>query len=426
MLNSQDSSAAVIPERQLKIAKMAICFTVFIDMIGVGLILPVIPALLEEISNTSIPNAAKIGGWLLFIYATFQFIAAPIAGRLSDLYGRKPVLVFALFGLVIDYTVMYFATTISVLFFARAVSGVLGSTFPVATAFMADVSSEDTRTTNFGYVEAAAGVGLIFGPAIGGLLGDYDARLPFMAAAVLTFANLISVLLFVPETNRRREGEGASLHTKSSAKFWTHSWFKIALPAITFFFVFELAAQALPSVWPFFATEKLAWSPFSVGLAIAIFGFMVAIVQGVLLKHFISVLGDARTVYFGICASAFGYFGLAFSSNHFSVILFMSIIAIGTVVFPTSKSVASNVVHKSDQGKLQGVLASATSLSIILGAVLMTQTFSAFSKIQAANSIPVYLPGAPFILSAALFVLTLMFSRKFSKLCQISLEHRND
>jgi len=380
-----------------------LCMVLFLDAMGVGLILPVMPALIVELSDLPVSRAAEIGGYLLFAYAAMQFVSAPVLGGLSDRFGRRPVLLVALFGFGLDYFVMAMAPTLLWLFVARLVSGILGATYPAAYACIVDITPPERRARNFGLIGASVGMGFIFGPALGGVLGEYGARLPFIAAGVIAMLACVYgwfVLreTLAPDLRRRFEWRRAN----PFGALLSVSRYPVVLTILVALFLIQLASQSYNSIWAFFMIERFDWSPLTIGLSVALYGAGLALVQGGLTGPVIARIGEVRATYFSITIGIVVYAGLAFTDQPWLVYFWIIMGSLSGFAFPAMQAMMTKHAPDDAQGELQGAIASSFSLSAILGPLAMTQLFGAFTR-QGAP----YFPGAPFIGAALLITLSL-------------------
>ncbi len=378
-----------------------IFLTLVIDVTGLGLIIPVMPKLIEQLIHGDISDASRYGGYLTFTYAIMQFLFAPVLGALSDQYGRRPVLLFSLFGFAMDYLFLSFAPTIGWLFLGRAVAGITGASFTTASAYIADISTPETRAKNFGMIGAAFGLGFIIGPVIGGLLGSFGPRVPFMAAAGLSFLNWLYGYFILPESlalNNRRSFDWKRANPLGSLKNLTKH------PAlgglISAFILIYLAAHAVQSNWSFFTIEKFHWSETMIGISLGVVGLLVAIVQGGLIRIINPKLGNERSVYLGLLLYAIGLLLFAFAWKSWMMFAFLIPYCLGGICGPGLQSIMSGNVAPDEQGELQGALTSLISLTSIVGPPLMTGLFSYFTK----KGAPVYFPGASFLLGSVLML----------------------
>ncbi len=387
--------------------------TLLIDITGIGIIIPVLPKLLENLlHNNSISEISQYGGWLMFSYAIMQFLFAPIIGSLSDFYGRRPILLFSLFGFGIDYIFMAFAPSIIWLFIGRIIAGILGGSLTTATAYIADISTEKTRAQNFGLIGAAFGIGFILGPVIGGLLGSINPKYPFLFAAFLAFINCIYGYFILPESlsikNRRvfdwkrANPIGVLLQLK---KYPIISGFIVSLMLI------YIAGQATQSVWTYYTIERFNWNENWIGYSLGFVGLTVAIVQGGLIRIIVPKLGQKNSIYIGLSLYAIGFFLFAFANKGWMMFAFMIPYAFGGIAVPTMQALMSSQVPANEQGELQGGLTSMISITSIIGPLIMTNLFAYFTT----KSNGIYLPGAPFLLGSVLSIASVFFIRKTLK-----------
>ena len=397
----------------MKNRKAAIGFvliTVLIDVIGVGIILPVVPALIKELTGGSTSDASIYGGWLMFAYAFMQFICAPIVGALSDQYGRRPVLLLSLFGFGLDYILAGFAPTIGWLFVARVVAGVTGASFTTANAYIADVSEPEKRSQNFGMVGAAFGLGFIIGPLIGGVLGEYGPRVPFFAAAGLVMVNWLYGYFVLPESLSK---ENRRPFTWKRANPWGTLMQLKKYPIVTGLLVslvlVYIAAHATQSTWTYFTIEKFGWGEAEVGYSLAFVGLMIALVQGVGIRPIINKIGQAKGVYVGLAFNCLGFMLIAMSSTGWMLYLVLIPYAFGGIAGPSLQGLMSNSVPANEQGELQGGLTSLMSLTTVVGPPLMTNIFGYFTD----ASIEYYIPSAPFYLASLLSFVAMIMAYRF-------------
>ncbi|GAB3548149.1 TCR/Tet family MFS transporter [Spirosoma fluminis] len=390
-------------------ALIFIFITLLIDVTGLGIIIPVFPKLIEQLIDGNISQAASYGGWLTFSYAAMQFVFSPILGGLSDRFGRRPVLLFSLFGFGLDYILQGFAPSIGWLFVGRMLAGVTGASFTTATAYIADISTPEKRAQNFGLVGAAFGVGFILGPALGGFLGQYSPRMPFFVAAGLTMLNFLYGLLILPESlapenrrpfNWRRANPVGSLMRLGK--------YPVILGLVASLVLIYIAGFAVQGTWTFYTMEKFKWDEKTVGLSLAAIGLSFAIVQGGLSRLIIPKLGQQRSVYVGLLFSALGFALFALANQSWMMFAFMGVYALGGIAGPSVQGIISNQVPSNEQGELQGALTSLTSTTAIFGPLIMTNLFSFFTS----PSAPVYLPGAPYLLASVLTIVSAILARR--------------
>jgi len=377
--------------------------TILIDVTGWGIVIPVFPTLIGDLTHGNISSITRWGGWLTTAYAIMQFLFAPVLGNLSDQYGRRPVLLASLFGFGVDYIFLVFAPTIWWLFLGRIIAGITGASFTTASAYIADISSHEDRAKNFGMIGAAFGLGFIVGPAIGGLLGGFGPRVPFMVAACLTLLNWLYGYFVLPESlplDRRRKFEwkranpvGSLLHLNKYSGIWGL--------VISLMLVY-IAAHAVQSTWSFFTIERFHWSPKMIGISLAAVGLLVGIVQGGLIRVIHPKLGNERSVYVGLCMYAIGLLLFAFATQSWMMFAFLVPYCLGGIGTPALQAIISNHVPANEQGELQGGLTSLISITTIIGPLVMTSLFAYFTQPKA----PVHFSGAAFLLGSVLMLVS--------------------
>jgi DHA1 family tetracycline resistance protein-like MFS transporter len=399
------------PKKQAAIGFIFI--TMLIDITGWGIIIPVIPKLIKELIHGDISQAAKIGGWLTFAYAITQFLFAPLIGNLSDKYGRRPIILISLFAFSMDYLLLAFAPTIQWLFVGRIIAGLTGASITTATAYIADVSTPENRAKNFGMIGAAFGLGFIIGPVIGGLLGQYGARIPFYAAAILCLLNFIYGYFILPEslsTENRRPFDlkranpiGALLHLKKYPKL-------IGLVLATF--LLYVASHAVHSNWSYFTMYQFKWDEKMVGISLGVIGLLVGIVQGGLIRWINPKLGNQKSIYVGMALYTIGMFLFATATQSWMMFVFLIPYCLGGIAGPAMQAVISEQVPANEQGEIQGTMSSLMSASAIIGPPMMSTVFYYFTHDDA----PFKFAGAPFVLGGALmFVSTIIAFYSFKK-----------
>jgi DHA1 family tetracycline resistance protein-like MFS transporter len=377
--------------------------TLFIDVMGLGIIIPVIPKLIENLIHGDVSDASWYGGWLTAAYAGMQFLCAPIIGNLSDRFGRRPVLLCSLLGFSVDYAFSAFAPTIGWLFVGRIVAGITGASFTTANAYIADISEPEKRAANFGLVGVAFGLGFIFGPALGGLLGKYDVHYPFIAAAALALLNAIYGYFILPESlsaEHRRPFElkrANPLGTLLALKKY-----KSVIGLAMSLFLVYFAVQAVQSVWTYYTIQKFHWNNDMVGYSLAFVGLMIAAVQGGLIRLILPKLGNERSIWIGLLLYAGGLALFAFATKGWMMFAFLIPYCLGGIAGPAIQGYISTSVPANEQGELQGGLTSLMSVSSIFGPLLMTESFYYFTKPN-----PFFqFPGAPYIIGAILMLLS--------------------
>lgn len=380
-----------------------IFITLLIDITGWGLIIPVMPKLIEEIMHVDANGASKYGGWLISAYAVTQFLCSPVVGNLSDKYGRRPIILISLIGFALDYVFLYFASSLAMLFMGRIVAGLTGASITPASAYIADVSKPEEKAKNFGLIGLAFGLGFIIGPLLGGLLGQFGPRIPFLAAAALCLINFIYGYFALPESlsleNRRpmnwkRANPVGSLMKLSKYKNLT--WLVIAL-VLT-----QLGAHAVQTNWSFFTMYRFKWDEAMVGISLAVVGLLTGVVQGGLIRWINPILGDRKSIYVGLTFYATGMLLFGFADRSWMMFVFLVPYCLGGIAGPALQSVITTQVPANEQGELQGILASLMSATAIVGPLIMTNTFHYFTH---ANPF-IFFPGAPFVLGALLLTLS--------------------
>ena len=390
-----------------------IFITLLIDVTGIGLIIPVVPGLIKELIQGSVSDSSIYSGWLAFSYAVMQFIFAPLLGNLSDRYGRRPILLISLFGLGIDYIFLAIAPSIGWLFLGRIIAGLGGASFTTATAYIADISTPQNRAQNFGMVGAAFGVGFILGPVIGGLLGQFGLRVPFMVAALLSFLNFIYGYFVLPESlslENRRKFDWKRSNPLSSIK-QLKKYPAVSGLVISYFLIY-LATNSVQSTWSFFTIQQFNWNPKMIGISLGLVGLLVGIVQGGLIRIINPLLGSKRSVYVGMALYTLGLILFSFASQSWMMFVFLVPYCLGGICGPALQSIISGQVPSNQQGELQGGLTSVMSLTSIIGPVVMTSLFSFFTSPTA----PFHFAGASFFLGSILMALGLYFAYKTLRL----------
>lgn len=386
-----------------------IFITLLIDVTGFGIIIPVIPALLKDLIGGDLSQAAVYGGWLLFAYAIVQFFFSPVIGNLSDQYGRRPILLFSLLGFGIDYVLTAFAPTIAWLFVGRILAGITGASMTTATAYIADVSPPEKRAQNFGLVGAAFGFGFIIGPVIGGLLGQFGPRAPFIAAAVLAFLNVLYGYFILPESlapENRRKFEWKRANPVGSLVQIRK--YPVIVGLVGSLVLLYIAAHATQSTWSYFTMERFGWNEAWVGISLGAVGIMVAIVQGGLIRIINPWLGQKRSVYVGLILYAIGFTLFAFATKGWMMFAFLVPYCLGGIAGPALQGIISGQVPANEQGELQGALTSLVSLTSIIGPPLMTNLFAYFT----GNKAPFYFPGAAFFAAALLTIVSVLLAMR--------------
>lgn len=394
-------------------SKNALAFifaTLLLDIIGISIIIPVMPKLIEQLIQGDISVASKYNGWLIFAYATMQFVFSPILGGLSDRWGRRPVLLISLLGLGIDYVLLALAPDITWLFIGRIIAGIGGASFTTASAYIADVSPPEKRGQNFGLIGVAFGLGFIIGPVIGGLSSTLGPRAPFWISAGLSLLNFTYGYFVLPESlpkrSRRRfdwkraNPVGSLLRLKK---------YPVISSLIVSLILVNIAAHAVQSTWSFYTMFKFDWSETMVGYSLGALGLTIAIVQGGLIRIVIPKIGQARSVVLGLVFYMIGMILFGLANQGWMMFAISVLYCMGGIAGPALQGIISTQVAQNEQGELQGGLTSLMSVTSIVGPLLMNSLFSWFSGPQA----PVHFPGAPFMLGALLMLFSILLARPF-------------
>lgn len=394
---------AAVSVKNRKLALTCIFITVLLDAIGFGVIMPVMPQLIMEVTGEDLSRAAIYGGWLLFLYALMQFLFSPIMGNLSDRYGRRPVLLISLLAYGLDYLMMGWAPTLTWLIIGRIIAGSASSTYAIANAYIADIFPPEERAKNFALMGAAFGGGFILGPVIGGLLGELGPRVPFYATGAIALLNAAFGYFALPETlapeNRRPLDIRRANPLGAFAQMRQHP---MVLGLMIAYFFFLVAHQALPSTWAYFSIAKFNWSQSQIGLSLAYVGVLMMVCQAFLIRWVIDKYGSTITAYLGLSCAFLSLLGYAFASQPWMIFLFMTVGAAQGFLGPSVQGIMSARIEANAQGELQGALGSMASLAAIVSPPVMTGVFGYFTSANA----PFYYPGSPFLLAAILTLLS--------------------
>ena len=381
-----------------------IVVVVLIDAISFGIILPVMPSLIMSLSDVDLSEASRVGGYLMFTYAVIQFFSAPILGNLGDRFGRRPILLFSLTALGLDYLLMGLAPSLLWLFIARIVAGVASSTFSIAYAYVTDITPEEKRAQRFGMVGAAFGGGFVLGPVIGGLLAEFGERVPFFVAAGLALLN-VSYGYFVL-------GESLAIENRRPFQFVRANPIGAVLQLKTYplvfglafaYFLYMLGHLSLPSTWTYYTIEKFAWSESQIGLSLGFAGVFMILVQALLIRWVIPAIGAFYAGIVGMVAIIVGFCGYAFAAESWQLYPWLALAALSGFVSPAFQTIMTSQIPANAQGELQGALSSVNSLTAIIGPLLMTQLFAIFTGAAA----PFYFPGISFLAAALLSLICL-------------------
>ncbi|MAS92482.1 MAG: tetracycline resistance MFS efflux pump [Verrucomicrobiales bacterium] len=386
-----------------KPALIFIFITLFLDVLGVGLIIPVLPSLVKEIHPGGIGSAAPIYGWLAGLYSLMQFLFAPIIGSLSDQYGRRPVILLSLLGSGLDYFLLAWAPSLVWLFVGRIISGITGANFSAASAYIADVSTREKRSANFGIIGAAFGLGFVCGPALGGWIGgEFGLRAPFIAAGVITLLNWLYGLFILPESLKPENKRPFKWRRSNPGHSLIHLLKKNSvLMLASSFFISTLAHQVYPAIWVLYTAYRYEWGPRQTGLSLALVGLMAAIVQGGLARRIIPKLGEKTSAVVGFTVMAIALSGYAIASEGWMIYPIIVFGSFSGIAVPAIQGMISKSFGDDEQGRIQGSLTSLQSIAGFLGPIMATAVFGYFI----GNSVPVQIPGAPFFLSSLLTLL---------------------
>lgn len=388
-----------------KLPIFVIFTTVVLDSMGIGIIIPVMPALFAEVTGSEkISDIAIWGGLLASTFALMQFIFGPILGALSDRYGRKPILLLALFVMAAYYLLMGFAQTLWLLFLGRLIGGITAATHATANAYMADISSPEEKAARFGMLGAGFGLGFVLGPLIGGLLGEWGPRAPFFAAAMLAAANGVLCYFVLKE----------SLKTKNRREFmWYRAnpigaildlrKFEGIYSLLLVFLLFTIGTSIYAAIWPFFTVERFSWSPGMIGISLTIYGVCFAIVQGVLVRPAIKIWGEKKTIIIGFCFEFSAMVTFAFLTDGKILIILIPLASLGVLAQPAIQAILSKSVGDDRQGAIQGVASSLNAIAMVITPITMTWILAVFSDKTAKY----YFPGMPFLFSALMVLLCL-------------------
>ncbi|MCZ4243758.1 TCR/Tet family MFS transporter [Pedobacter punctiformis] len=392
---------------QKKSAMAFIMVTLLIDFTGFGIIIPVLPKLIQDFTGGTLSVAADYGGYLMVAFALAQFIFSPIMGGLSDQYGRRPILLFSLFGLGIDYIFLSFAPSIFWLFIGRIIAGITGASFTTAMAYIADISEPEKKAQNFGMVGAAFGIGFILGPIIGGLFSTYGLRVPFMISAGLALINWLYGYFILPESlsqDKRRKFSWARANPVGA--FLNAAKYPAILGLLATLLLLYIASHSVQSNWSYYVIEKFKWDSKMIGYSLGVVGIVIAIVQGGLIRIIIPKIGNRKAIYYGLMLYIVGFVCFAFATTGWMMMLFILPYCFAGIGGPAMQSIISNQVPENAQGEIQGITTSLQSLAAIIGPFLASHIFVYFIE----KGTPLYFPGAPFILSAILTLIGLFIA----------------
>jgi len=383
----------MIDEKRARRGLALVFLILLMDMMGIALIMPVMPAYLRELTGADTSEAVLEGSWLFIAYSGMQFLFGAFIGNLSDRFGRRPILLASVLTFAIDNLICAVAGSYWMLFVGRILAGISGASYSTASAYVVDISNDENRARNFGLVGISFGVGFTLGPVIGGFLGEFGPRVPFYAAAGIAFLNFVIALFMLPETlpkelRRRFEWKranplGAILQMR---KYKGIGWI------VSVMFLFWLSHVVYPIAWPFVADYRYGWSQGMIGLSLGAFGVMSAFVMAFVLPRLVRHYGEWKTALFGLCFCALGFFGYAFAWEGWMVFAIIVICCLEGITDPALRSISAAGVPPSLQGELQGTLNSLSSLTSIIGPTIFSWLFSTFTGPRA----PLEFSGAPY------------------------------
>ncbi len=381
-------------------ALIFIMITVLLDVIGIGLIIPILPDLIKQLAGSSVIGV-QWAGILAASYAAMQLLFSPVLGSLSDRYGRRPVLLLSLAGMTLDYVLLYFAPSLSWLLVGRIIAGITGASMTVTSAYIADVSSQEERAKNFGMLGAAFGLGFIIGPALGGLLGSYNLRLPFLVAASMSFLNMLYGFFVLPESLPAGSRQAQSWNILNPFAPLRKLLNNIVLRNLACAIMLTgLAAQVIFNIFVFFTGDVLSWAPMQNGVALAFVGILAIIVQAGLLGRLIPVLGERNTILLGILAGMLQFVIFGFSRSTPLMYVGLLVGALSGLAPPAIQAVISRQVDEYEQGQVQGAIASLNSLVGLVGPLLATRVYALGTDAKQ--------PGLAFLMGAGLNLLSML------------------
>jgi DHA1 family tetracycline resistance protein-like MFS transporter len=389
-----------------------ILITILIDCIGFGIIIPIMPSLIKQLTGGTLSDASRYGGLLLVSYSVMQFIFSPVLGSLSDKLGRRPILLISIFGLGLDYIFLAFAPTITWLFVGRIFAGISGASITTASAYIADVSLPEKRAQNFGLIGAAFGLGFIIGPVIGGFFSQYGIRIPFMIAAGLSLVNWLYGYFILPESlkvENRRNFEWKRANPIGALK--QIKKYPALIGLLGSLLILYLAAQSTQSVWSYYTIEKFNWNSTWVGYSLGFVGITVALVQGGLIRVIIPKIGNKKSIQIGLILYVIGFASFALASSGWMMFAFIVPYALAGITGPAIQGILSTQIPPNQQGELQGIMTALMSLASIFGPLIMTYLFFYFTR----HDTKFYFPGAPFVLAALLTCVAIIICNKSLK-----------
>ena len=352
-----------------------------VDVMGIGIAMPVLPTLITQLGAVDVPSATRIAGWMLAVFAVAQFFAGPIMGNLGDRFGRRPVLIACMFAFSIDYGLMALAPTIGWLFVGRVVAGITGATFGPIGAVIADVTPSEKRAQYFGYMSAAFGLGFIIGPALGGIIATMGPRAPFWLASGLALANALVMLVAMPETlapENRRAFSLRDSHVIGSFKPLFEA--TNAGPLLIAWFLWQLGGIVYPATWGFWATLRFGWTATQIGWSLAWVGFLQILVQIFVTKRVIASIGERGAAVAGLFCAGAVLVAYAFTTQPWQVYAFFIVGCLGALAWPAMNGILSRLVDATRQGSLQGGIGSMNSVAAMIGPILAAQSLAIGSR----------------------------------------------
>ena len=380
--------------------------TMLLDVLGFGLVIPIMPKLVAALSHGGVSAGARDYGWLLSLFGLMQFFFSPILGTLSDRFGRRPILLLSLLFSGLDYIILAVAPSLIWLYIGRILSGITSASFTTASAYIADVSPPEKRSQNFGLIGAAFGIGFILGPAMGGLLGGWGARVPFWAAAGLSFANLLYGALILPESLNLKPAGVAWRESNPLGALKVLGKYPIVWGLTGSLIASNLAGQSLNSTWVLFTTARFSWGVRENGISLAVFGAVSLIYQVGLARILLPRLGERRIIVIGLAVGVVEYIAFALATHGWMIYVIPFLSGISFLSGQATQGILSQQVGEDEQGTLQGSLASLVSLTGIVGPVMATSLFAYFTRPAA----PVQFPGAAFVLASFLTAVALVLA----------------
>ncbi len=381
--------------------------TLLIDMIGFGIIIPVMPGLIQELTGGSVSLAATYGGWLLAAYSITQFLSSPIVGGLSDRFGRRPIILASLFGFTLDYLFLALAPSIGWLFVGRVIAGIMGASFTTASAYIADMSTAENRAQNFGMIGAIFGLGFIIGPMLGGFLGEIGPRVPFIVTAGLTALNFVYGWFFLPESLKEENRRAFDWKRANPVgTLMSVLQYKVVAGLFLSLILLNIATHAVQSNWAYYVIEKFQWTTTMIGLSLAVVGLVFVAVQGGLIRIILPKLGQHRTVYVGLSLYAVGFFLYAVANQSWMMYAITVVYCMGGIAGPALQGIIAGEVPPNAQGELQGAFSGVMSITSVVGPLFMNSVFAWFVSERA----PVYFPGAAMLLGALLTVMSCLLT----------------